>query len=58
MKKTTKFEWTDKCEKTFQELRKHLIIAWILTLLVEGKEHIIYSDAPKNVLGCIPNAGR
>ena len=47
MKKATKFEWTEKCEYAFQELRQWLTIAPILTLLVEGKDYTIYSDVRK-----------
>ena len=32
LKKTAKFEGTDKCEKGFQELRHHLTTVLILTL--------------------------
>jgi len=59
LKKTTKFEWTEKCERVFQELRQHLTTTSILTLLIEAKEYIVYSDASKNGLGCfyagVPN---
>jgi len=41
------------CESAFQELRQRLTIVPILTLLVEGKEYTIYSDALKNGLGCV-----
>jgi len=53
LKLTTKFEWTEKCEKALQELRQCLTTAPILTLPVEGKEHTIYNDASKNGLGCV-----
>ena len=53
LKKTNKFEWTEKCDKAFQELRQRLTIAPILTLPMEGKKYTIYSDASKNGLGCV-----
>ena len=53
LKKTTKFEWTGKCEEAFQELKTRLTTAPILTLPEEGKEYTIYSDASKNGLGCV-----
>ena len=53
MKKTTKFDWTEKCEKAFQELIQPLTTAPILTLSVKGKKYIVYSDALKKGLGCI-----
>jgi len=53
LKKTTKFEWSNKCEEAFQELKRQLTTTSILTLPVERKEYTIYSDASKNRLGCI-----
>ena len=32
MKKDTKFKWIDDCEASFQELKKHLTTAPVLTL--------------------------
>ena len=48
LKKTTKFKWTEKRERAFQELKQHLIIALILTLSMEGKDYTVYNDALKN----------
>jgi len=53
LKKPTKFEWSNKSEEEFQEVKRHLTIMPILTLLEEGKEYTIYSDASKNGLGCV-----
>ena len=53
LKKTTKFECSDECKDVFQELKQRLTIAPMLTLPVEGKEYIIYSDTSKNGLGCV-----
>jgi len=53
LKKVVKFEWSSKCEEAFQELKSRLTSAPILTLPVEGEEYIVYSDAPKNGLGCV-----
>ena len=44
-KKREKFEWTDDCERSFQELKKGLTSAPKLTI-PEGKNgFVIYSDA-------------
>jgi len=48
LKKTTKFEWSDKHEEAFQELKRCLTTAPTVTLHVEGKEYTIYSGASKN----------
>ena len=53
LKKTTKFEWSDKCEEAFQELKRCLTSAPILTSPLKGKEYTIYNDASKNGLGCV-----
>ena len=53
LKKANKFEWIEKCERTFPELRQRLTTAPILMLPVEGKEYAIYTDASKNGLGCV-----
>ena len=53
LKKATKFEWTKKCERAFQELRQRLTTVLILALPIEGKEYTIYGDASKNGLGCV-----
>jgi len=53
LKKTTKFEWSDKCEKAIQELKRRLTILLILTLPIEGKECTICRNTSKNGLGCV-----
>ncbi|TYK06356.1 reverse transcriptase [Cucumis melo var. makuwa] len=52
-RKNAKFEWSDKCEQSFQELKKRLVTAPILTLPVTGKEYVIYCDASRQGLGCV-----
>ncbi|KAA0053247.1 DNA/RNA polymerases superfamily protein [Cucumis melo var. makuwa] len=48
-----KFELSDKCEQSFQELKKRLVTAPILALPVTGKDYVIYYDASKLGLGCV-----
>ncbi|TYK14643.1 DNA/RNA polymerases superfamily protein [Cucumis melo var. makuwa] len=50
-RKNAKFEWSDKCEQSFQELKKRLVTAPILALLVTGKDYVIYCDASRLGLG-------
>ena len=52
-RKWVKFEWTDKCEGSFQTLNKNLTSAPVLTL-PEGNEGFeVYSDASYQGLGCV-----
>ncbi|WRX29421.1 Reverse transcriptase/retrotransposon-derived protein [Theobroma cacao] len=52
-RKGVKFEWDGVCESQFQELKNRLTSTPILTLLVNGKEFVVYSDASKLGLGCV-----
>ena len=52
LKKDKKFEWTDKCEASFQELKKRLISAPILIMPGIKKPFDVYCDASKIGLGC------
>ena len=51
--KGAKFEWTKKCEDSFQELKKRLVSAPILTIPSSGGGFTIYSDASRKGLGCV-----
>ena len=52
-RKGVKFEWTDRCEESFQTLKKKLTSAPVLTL-PEGNEGFdVYSDASHQGLGCV-----
>jgi hypothetical protein len=53
LKKDKKFEWTPKCEECFQELKKRLVTAPILTMPDITKSFDIYCDASKLGLGCV-----
>ncbi|KAA0047291.1 retrotransposon protein, putative, Ty3-gypsy subclass [Cucumis melo var. makuwa] len=48
-----KFEWSDKCEQSFQELKKRLVTTPILTLPVTGKDYVIYCDTSRLGLGYV-----
>jgi hypothetical protein len=47
LKKDKKFEWTEKCEQSFQELKKILVSAPILTMPDITKSFDIYCNASK-----------
>ena len=52
-RKSNKLEWTDECEKCFQELKQRLISAPILTIPSGIEGFVIYCDASKKGLGCV-----
>ena len=52
-RKNKRFEWSDKCEQSFQELKKRLTSAPILTVPESDKSFDIYSDASKMGLGAV-----
>ena len=51
--KTVKFQWSDACEKNFQELKKRLITALVFTLPEGTQGFVVYFDASKVCLGCV-----
>ena len=53
MKKDTKFVWTDECEASFQELKKHLVTAPMLILPNILKDFHVYCNASRLGLGCV-----
>ncbi|WMV50829.1 hypothetical protein MTR67_044214 [Solanum verrucosum] len=53
LKKEVKFIWDDKCQESFETLKSLLTQAPILTLPIEGKKYVVYSDASHNGLGCV-----
>uniref|UniRef100_A0A2N9III7 Reverse transcriptase n=1 Tax=Fagus sylvatica TaxID=28930 RepID=A0A2N9III7_FAGSY len=52
-RKGTTFEWTTECEDSFQELKRRLTTAPVLTLPISSEEFAIYSDASRSGLGCV-----
>ena len=51
--KGAKFDWTRKCEESFQELKRRLVSAPILTIPLGSGGFAIYSDASRKGLGCV-----
>ncbi|WMV14857.1 hypothetical protein MTR67_008242 [Solanum verrucosum] len=51
--KTVKFQWSEACEKNFQELKKRLNIAPVLTLPECTQGFVVYYDASRVGLGCV-----
>ncbi|CAL9001523.1 unnamed protein product [Prunus brigantina] len=52
-RKDVKFEWTEECEQSFQELKKRLTTAPVLALPDDSGNFVIYSDASLQGLGCV-----
>jgi len=53
LKKTTRFEWSEACQRSFDELKKRLTTSPVLTLPQGNEDFVIYSDASKLGLGCV-----
>ena len=52
-RKEVKFEWDDRCEETFQELKMRLTSAPILVVLDREQGYTVYCDASRAGLGCV-----
>ena len=53
LQKNVRFEWSEKCQASFEKLKAFLTEAPVLTQLTYGKEYVIFSDASLNGLGCV-----
>ena len=51
--KGVKFEWSDDCEKSFQDLKSRLVCALVLIVPSGEEGFTIYCDASKIGLGCV-----
>ena len=51
--KDRKFEWSNKCEQSFQELKRRLTSAPILVLPTDDAKFTVYCDASKIGLGAV-----
>ncbi|KAL2337992.1 hypothetical protein Fmac_012438 [Flemingia macrophylla] len=52
-KKGQEFEWTEKCENSFWELKKRLTTSPVLAIPDSTKPFVVYCDASKIGLGCV-----
>ena len=52
-RKEVKFDWDDRCEEAFQELKRRLTSAPILIVPDRGQGYIVYCDALRAGLGCV-----
>ena len=53
LRKGIKFEWTDKCQNSFEQLKGMLVEALVLGQPTSGKDYTLYSDASSIGLGCV-----
>ena len=53
LRKGIKFEWTEKCQNSFEWLKGMLVEAPVLTQPTSGKEYTLYSDVSGIGLGCV-----
>ena len=53
LRKGIKFEWTDKCQNSFEQLKGMLVEAPVLTQPTSRKVYTLYSDASCIGLGCV-----
>ena len=53
LRKGVKFELDDKCHSSFEQLKKILVEAQVLTQPTSGREYALYSNASKIGLGCV-----
>ena len=51
-RKEVKFDWDDRCEDAFQELRRRLTTASILIVPDRGQGYTVYCDALRAGMGC------
>ena len=48
-----RFEWSEKCQASFEKLKAFLTETPVLTQPTYGKEYMIFCDASLNGLGCV-----
>ena len=53
LQKNVRFEWSEKCQASFEKLKAVLTKAPVLTQPTYGKEYVIFSDASLNGLRCV-----
>ena len=53
LQKNVKFEWSEKCQASFEKVKAFLTEEPVLTQPTYGKEYVIFSDAWLNGLGCV-----
>ena len=52
-RKEVKFDWDDRCNEAFSELKRRLTSAFILIVPDRGQGYTVYCDASSVGLGCV-----
>ena len=52
-RKGVKYEWSDDCERSFQELKSRLTMAPLLVVPTPRVEYVVVSDTSRQRLGCV-----
>uniref|UniRef100_A0A2C9W6D4 RNA-directed DNA polymerase n=1 Tax=Manihot esculenta TaxID=3983 RepID=A0A2C9W6D4_MANES len=52
-KKNQRFEWSDQCEESFEELKRRLTSAPVLALPVSNEDFTVFCDVSRVGLGCV-----
>ncbi|KAJ8748557.1 hypothetical protein K2173_003458 [Erythroxylum novogranatense] len=53
LRKGVKYEWSDKCQSSFDQLKSMLTEAPVLVQPTSSKEYVMYTDASGIGLGCV-----
>ncbi|KAJ8771896.1 hypothetical protein K2173_027073 [Erythroxylum novogranatense] len=53
LRKGVKYEWSDRCQSSFDQLKNMLTEAPVLVQPTTGKEYVMYTDASGTGLGCV-----
>ena len=53
LQKNVKYEWSEKCQRSFDKLKAFLTEAPVLTQPTCGREYVIFGDVSLNGLGCV-----
>ena len=53
IKKSTRFVWSEACQRSFEELKDRLTSAPVLAQPEGNEDFVIYSDASKVGLECV-----
>ena len=53
LQKNVRFEWSEKCQASFEKLKAFLTEAQVFTQPTFGEEYVIFSDALLNGFRCV-----